>query len=548
MTHLLYYLHRIVAWVKSLFNRSRRVRLAVVGTTGSGKTYLLTDIVGSLERLGYKRDDSYKDSQLHRDAYSLTEEQSADGSVRKTVVYPCRLENVYVSRFIDPSDAPMMIEFADVPGEVMRPDSIAMFRAVMKSMMACTNKVFYSTLWRNPQTHQCVYVVKLAPSGDSNRLIVDGLDGSVGNASLDSALGNVSNLRYVSTATRQAYYERQGFVSGPARKVSGAHLFKHFLEYDTDSVINVITEAWSLLKVDQVLPRDLLDATGSGKMLFQNELRNHFFFHYYTFFATDVVVCDLCCTPVGGKPGQEAEDLFPTMMQSLKAMTAYEDLPQKNWYLALKGMDAVMCEDGWRSLYELSGGDINLVYSHFTAMLALANRNVKVDKPLFDSPEEMMEWLTCNRGHDTNAELVETLYGQYDAVEESASTLFQPAGRYRMMAGRPLDSHVDSRMKIFRQVDERLSLEEEGKSVWNILRMPQHVYFVATPIDDDFHICSHSGKDYTSFDGNARHYAQRVEFGTLQLTTGILLHHDLEVKPALNDYGNLLAYIHGADL
>ena len=40
-------------------NKTPQVKLAVVGTTGSGKTYLLTDLVGALEKLGYSRDDSF---------------------------------------------------------------------------------------------------------------------------------------------------------------------------------------------------------------------------------------------------------------------------------------------------------------------------------------------------------------------------------------------------------------------------------------------------------------------------------------------------------
>ena len=43
-------------------NKTPQVRLAVVGTTGSGKTYLLTDIVGALEKLGYSRDDNFDDN------------------------------------------------------------------------------------------------------------------------------------------------------------------------------------------------------------------------------------------------------------------------------------------------------------------------------------------------------------------------------------------------------------------------------------------------------------------------------------------------------
>jgi len=69
-----------------IFNNTPTIRLAVVGATGNGKTYLLTDMVGAMEKLGYRRDDSFKDAVLHRDVYHLTENRGDDGRVDKTAV------------------------------------------------------------------------------------------------------------------------------------------------------------------------------------------------------------------------------------------------------------------------------------------------------------------------------------------------------------------------------------------------------------------------------------------------------------------------------
>ena len=55
------------------FKKGKEIRLAVVGATATGKTYLLTDLVGALKKLGLKRDDKFQQSSLHADIYDLVE-------------------------------------------------------------------------------------------------------------------------------------------------------------------------------------------------------------------------------------------------------------------------------------------------------------------------------------------------------------------------------------------------------------------------------------------------------------------------------------------
>ena len=88
---------KVVAW----FGATKKVRLSVVGFTASGKTYLQTDVVGALEKLGFRCDDRYANDHLQRDVYNLIEEMDRDGAVGKSLVKACRQEDVYLSRFLD---------------------------------------------------------------------------------------------------------------------------------------------------------------------------------------------------------------------------------------------------------------------------------------------------------------------------------------------------------------------------------------------------------------------------------------------------------------
>ncbi len=534
-------------------NKTPQVRLAVVGTTGSGKTYLLTDIVGALEKLGYSRDDNFDDNTLHRDVYNLTEDRQDTGGIGKTPVYACRLENLYMSCFRDPNGQRMRMEFADIPGEAMTPDSINMSRAIMKAMMACKSKIFTATKWKNPTTKKVVKILDVdADSLAKGSNMLTGLDGGIRIGGLGAAASAASRDNYVPTSARKAYYSQMGFEDGKQDKVTGAEVMDDFLDYDTDSVVNAIIKAWDLLKVDSVLTKKML-AYGSGKQVFQNVYKNHFFFHYYTMHATDVVVCDKCCMPIANGDTVIADDNFTLMVQELRDLTSYKDAPPKNWFLALKGFDAVIREKPFAHLFEMSRADINLVYSHFLALFRQAcihniiSGENKAYKNPFSNSERMMEWLTSS--DDGDSKITETLENHYDTLADCFDELFAANTEYAVAGNQQLPQLVKKRLKDFCTLDERIAESAANDDdEQTLLQMPQHVYLVATPIDDEFHVCRHRSDDPTSFEGNAQHYNQRANFGSLQLATGILLEHNLDINDKYNNYGIVLNYRHGAEM
>ncbi|MBR7066055.1 MAG: hypothetical protein IKI36_05110 [Prevotella sp.] len=555
---------RLYLALKERFTRPREkkvMRLAVVGSTGCGKTYLLCDIIGSLEKLGCRRDDKYNDGTLHRDAYDLIENQKHNGGIDKTLIHACRQEDIYCSRFIDNLGNRMTIQFTDIPGEVMTPESMSMFRAVMKALMACRNRLFLATDWDNPKTHKTVRVIELIHSETSN-MAVSGLGGKLSFSNGGRLAADAQGQVYVGTSARKAYYERQDFHEGRQRKISGADLFLDFLHCDVDSVINAIIEAWELLKIDDVLPQKLkAAASGSGKSLFQNEYKNHFFFHYNTFFATDVVVCDKCCMPVISDEKEVVNDRFTTMMQVLRNLTNYKDAPAKKWYLAMKGIDAVMREEKWREVYQCSEQDLNLVYSHFLVLFRqacehglLADGTVPATYTVpFSSPERMMDWLT-KREWDVDEEeettedggqLVSLLDGHYRRFAADVDLFFKRPEEYVMLSAYDLSEHVRRRVDDFCHLDDsQVADDPEKRDERRLLNLPPHVYFIATPIDNEFHICGHCADDPTLFEGDASHYNHRAGFGALQLTTDILLAHGAKISEKYNCFGYVLDHVH----
>ena len=558
----------ILSAIANLFSDDKGViRLAVVGATSSGKTYLLTDIIGALYRLGYVQKDRLEDASLHHSVLELIDDvTNTKGGVRTTKVYACRSHNHYASDFTGSDN--LHIEFLDVPGEVMTPDSIRVFHAVMKSLMACTEKIFTETVWKNKNNRKSIRLVEYYeenkadatrrqsssvpvlhdPRQTLHQVTMEKIPDDVEESALEVWAND-----YMNCQQRKNYYRQKGYRPTDSSKVSGKSLFQHFFEYDTDTVMNAIADAWRLLDVDTRLAGGATGRTGTSRDTFIREYKTHFYFHYYTFYATDVVVCDKCCVPLSAGLQQSRNDHFSQMMHALVSLTSYVEMRQKkNWYLAFKGIDALMVEEAFRQVYDESQGDINLVYSHFVTLLQQAchsgllsgkNQLLPSCPNPFDNQDEMADALVYSG--QTSQEALDHCLDQYETIcaDVLDGHLFKLPSEYTMTGAYHIDEHLRLRVGDFCQADPpRLQVHGE---VGQLLRLPPHVYFTATPIDEHFHICEHRENDNPSFVGAASRYNHRAYFGALQLTANLLREHDLAIAPEYDNAGGVLSYLYG---
>lgn len=552
--------------IAGLFNDNKStIRLAVVGPTSSGKTYLLTDIIGSLSRLGYRQNDRLQNSSLHHSVLELIEDVTdRQGGIRTTEVYACRSHNHYSSDFTGPDK--MHLEFLDVPGEVMTQDSYCIFHAVMKGLMACTEKIFVETEWKHPVSKK---VVKLIDYYEQDRggfrnpqqagpILRDPRQArrqvtlnptATYPGTFDDGASDIWAMTYMTSDRRRDFFRQKGYEPKSNRKISGRYLFQHFFNYDTDTVVNAIGDAWISLDIDSRLTGGAAGYRGSVRNNFIEVYKNHFYFHYFTFYATDVVVCDKCCVPMSAGLVVDGGDHFSQMMHSLVALTGYADMNEhKNWYLAFKGIDAFIRQEPFRQLYEVSLRDINLVYTQFVTLFRMACSNHIVDgsKPRdivlpFTDPATMKAMLAGPVA--VNDDALDICSDQYQTLaEEGVGSLFMPSEDYTMTSELSIDEHVRLRIKDFMETaPQRLRITDyEG----NLLQMPPHVFFTATPIDEDFYISGHSSESNRVFDGVVSNYNHRAFFGSLQLITCILREHDLCPPDYKTCEGNLLTYLY----
>lgn len=440
-----------------------------------------------------------------------------------------------------------------------------MFTAVMKALMACKNEIFAYTEYHNRESGKTVRVVEF--ESKTERGWSNTIRQSVGMSALQDA-----SVSYMPTPNRIAYYVRQGYRKGRRRhRLSGEQLFERFLEFDTDSALNAIGDAWTLLEVDKALSVPSRD-------LFRQSLKKHFYFHYFTFKSTDIVVCDQCCLPLSAGENTTDANAFTRMMGAMSALTEYRDLGRKNWYLVFKGIDGVMAEPGFRQVYELSGADVNLVYSHFLLLFrqACAHGLLRKDASVAYQPPtdytDLPQWLSMDErlqeaakhaggrlhaaaqaGEEVLLRLVDTLFDQCQQLDlpDVLPVLFNDSDHYTVPGGILLDEYIESHVEAFLLADGKIgkSCASDPSTCDLLCGLPRRVYFVATPIDNRFNFCSHLKGDSTSFVGNARQYNLRAHFGALQLTTNILFMHGIyDIKDEYNHAGRILNYLYGTEI
>ena len=137
--------------LKKIFCSDKEVKLAVIGPTSSGKTYFLTDFVTALKRLGYEEVNHFDSDIFHYPISSfIADVQNAKSGVEKTPIFICRNTNQYSSLYVnrDNKKHKVMIDFVDVPGEVVTKQSLMLFLGIMTAMLGNKSKCFLQKSWQ----------------------------------------------------------------------------------------------------------------------------------------------------------------------------------------------------------------------------------------------------------------------------------------------------------------------------------------------------------------------------------------------------------------
>ena len=554
--------------IKSLFGQNK-IRLAVIGATSSGKTYLLTDLVTALDNMGYRPEEDEDDDTTHTPITHFIPNVNNLEGVDKTPVYACRPENQYSSAMTNHElGRTFTLDFLDVPGEVITKDSIMEYQAIAKALRNCGSKIFEVTTWRQKGgkgIRRTVKYMKAHHTVDSQD-VNDGIVIEGGNMESANSLFGATPSRTQDYVKSAIYIDRLsgGYdkLTKKTRLVSGRYLFDHFYDFVTDTVMEAIVDAWEVIDVDKYPSGSLsvgqtefgIHSTDSSRDRFDKVYKNHFYFHYYTYQASDVVICDKMAVPSTVGRG-DSTDRFNPMMEALKTLAFTKRGRKKHWYLAFRGVDSIIRQTNLQSLFAAT--DHNSTYSYLMALLSrkTSDAGQVVAGPFggsqgstytFADADTMWDHLS---GLEASEQIKDTALEHFTNFDEHQGEYFHDDFEYTIISATSdndatkLREHIHNRKGIFMSLTSTSKLANDNNA--RLLQLPPHVYFTASPIAKHFNIFGHKEGNDAKFAGPVGDPSQRLCFGTYQLACDILLSQGKALPFEATEYGSILDYLYG---
>lgn len=134
--------------IKDIFSHTPHIKLAVVGPSASGKSYLITDIIQAFWQYGHAHRHSlpgYRDFGLYDSDVTTDDRQNPRP---KTDKYACRAENHYGAEFTH-EGKDFKLDFLNIPGEIFNPNSedLKLFFVIRQRLIENCKKRFMIVTW-----------------------------------------------------------------------------------------------------------------------------------------------------------------------------------------------------------------------------------------------------------------------------------------------------------------------------------------------------------------------------------------------------------------
>lgn len=499
-----------------------QLRLAVIGAPTSGKTYLLSDLIHALDIIGFEPETLPLDyphssfgSFFHDISAFTTDDTLQHASFRGTEIYACRQENHYGARLRHPNTRRRLdIEFLNIPGEVFQDGSQGDHKGAQHRL-----KLFFELRKAISRTGRRFAVATYTNPAGRARHIVEPLPEDAPTATnrhstAPSQLPTARNYNYMEWGEIYAELAEDQYTRQPkVNIVSGRHIIDHFFDYLPDSVLLSIRDLWRNIGTPQRLDYADFDA---------HSVLRHFYFMEYCRQASDIILCDRLFTPADNTgTAFNYEDMTETLGHYYMLPGAHHP----NIYMAFRGADIIMQQTATQTALAAAATANadprqrrTAAYSLFTRSLfaRLAGQDAEgVDTDAAERPtaigSRLTDHLRTRLGRDTGHAFWRLLAMSEPHAEIRHPSTWWPALRRQLHHGPDLTRQQDT------------------------LPIPHHVYFTATPIDDDFRVYVNDPDDASQFlhtdtDGSLRSFHIETDvkgrrhfcFGTFQLMTDVL--------------------------
>lgn len=467
-----------------VMKKINRISLAVIGSTSSGKTYLLSDLMVALSKLDYNCVGSM--ASLYNNPIDFLQALEDDGEVRQTKVEKCRKYSEYRSEFVDgKTNRNFNLGFLDIPGELFTPERMSRFTRIITGLFNLGKYFEYDCYTRGKETRKVLKFV--GPDGN----------GFKETPSFNALMQSYEACEYS--------LKNDGFKF--LRKVSGKDVVKNFFDYDPDSVIEAIAQAIPLLEADIKVKQSEFINDDVGKDIF---------YFFYVLYATDVVLCDKLVMP-SDVSDETVVTNSPSPILQLQKLYNYKEFKanKKRFYMAFRGVDALL-EDKFYDIRE-RGMSVDDLYALVVYLLEyrLTGRNCVDDKEAelgntVCSYVDTTSVRDCAERHLRDDYALQPYYNQYNPMDEG------------LLSGEDLNRALLRRINT--AVEDFVQIRGHHPEDDNVF-MACNVFLTTSAVENEnngYKVTGNDPHNVRMMSGGAKHPRNRACFGTMQLCKSLL--------------------------
>lgn len=476
---------------------NKTIRLAIIGSTSSGKTYLLSDVLESLSRLGYKCNSEL--GTLHASPHDFRQKLQSEGEVRQTPLVNMRKIKQYQGTFTGKiHNRSFELGFLDIPGELFLPEKMVRFRNLINALSHLDDCFEYNVYTRADVTSKVLkFIDPKAESTESEgyKKIIEAYK-DTGYKEKSPALGLLKKIGW--------------------NKVTGKELVKNFFDYDPDSVVEAVAQAIPMIeKFAEITKSEFLNDDVGSEMLY----------FFYALYATDVVLCDKIVMPSNVADTSIVTN-SPSPVIQLQQLYNIKDFNpgKKRFYMAFRGVDALLND----CLCDLKERDmtINQVYALILYLLEykLTGANIHAEDRVSHLGDEIEMYLSSRDIQDFADKYLKEDYR------------IQPY--YNQSCGDTLSFGCD----LYRSLLQRINMAIHDFSDIRGEQTPSDKIFMASNVFMTSSAVANEAFDYKvegndpinvrKMSGVAQNANTRACFGTLQLVMSLLLRNDVKFETA----------------
>lgn len=478
----------------------KRIHVAVVGVPSSGKTLLIGDMKQALSNMGY----NILDPLVREHGSLMSFNYKRRDKVTKDEKYAMRSKNIYdaILSYCG-GHKHVNITFVNVPGESFDEDNFVKCSLILKII---------TELGRE-------FTIREIETSTGYRKMVEykEIDESVVLPSSNTPTKSFKNYNKWDQTLCCLGINKENYATKYKKaktvKKDGQYIIDHYFDFDTDSVVNAIFDAWGLIE-HHIVSFEQNVSMSSDEWF--STFSKHFSFHIYLRMATDIIFCEKLLDN-NGKLSPNVDQGFLSICQNINHFTDGKN--KINLHVAFRAIDMALIND----VFEHIVGNINnspsaelnniflsnIAYSYFMYKLYGNPTNSEQDfKQMIVNKTSDFE-LPLSLGDANKLQFVKN---RNDIITHSTAALQALNGHMRLTP-----NYIDS----------------------------PHVFFTGTPITTRFNIFPNvstviNTAEFKDSEGNLFNTASSICFGSLQLCIDILCHYGEYNHSNDKTYGALL--------